>query len=656
MCRVAGLIKGHLNDCYFERIFTENMLVARRRLDLQRLQDALYRVAELKGLTEQAVHESLITSHTEAMEAEPVEPVDQKREKHRRHASRSSSRTKLSKKEKRGDDASMQPAPPAPEQVSFVPQPQPPLSGVVSVADFARHLYANSAKLPEPEAQPSPTPELEEEPARVPLSSSPWDGYVKGSSGIGEIDDPGRLFGMTPGKGSPKVAPSSPRAPMSTRGSPQQLAATRAPRAHALLPSSCPAMSMSRPSSRESDEDAGGHEGAQAEEVSPTPAEVVPTAPTLLKSRSLHLPSQPLKEEAALPPMEEAQHLSPRAMGNPNEADMETPEKASFVAPCSLPARKRPSCNPLSVLAVPPSAKIGLVCPKLNLDMAAKESPQPKGKGPCPIDQTFKVFAQGQEDMDCKAFVRLCKKCCLLDEKFQAHDARFVFSANVPIEKARMNLECLGKALVLLAAKRGLDDGLVRRMVSWYQASDGESITAQTWTEESKSLPMAPEPPMVPETARNMQDNPKRAGRSGSKSSLVRAGSLPCVGRLRPTMLEEGGCDAADRLVLPSSRRNAVVPNELQPLQAPTPAEPARPDASSPERRRSEARMVRSSSEAAFSVSMRGSGSVPPGLRRPGEAPKAMPRDATMGLPMNFQFQTQLIPGPGGMMPMIGVF
>merc|ERR1719221_827846 len=94
-----------------------------------------------------------------------------------------------------------------------------------------------------------------------------------------------------------------------------------------------------------------------------------------------------------------------------------------------------------------------------------------KGKGT--VEDTFKAFCGEHADMDSKNFVRLCKRCCLLDQKFTAHDARLVFSSAVPISQLRMDLQSFELALAHVAGKRGLDVGLVTRMVSWYEQPQG---------------------------------------------------------------------------------------------------------------------------------------------------------------------------------------
>lgn len=171
---------------------------------------------------------------------------------------------------------------------------------------------------------------------------------------------------------------------------------------------------------------------------------------------------------------------------------------------------------------------------------------------------TFKVFCAGGAEMDSKAFVKLCKRCCLLDPKFTPHDARLVFSAAVPISKARMDLEGFEHALVHVAAKRGLDQGLVRRMVSWYEAPAAEGAEAEpgtekhanTWSHDATAPPRTDIALASPTSGESLAPSRRRAGSEG----MLRSGSLPCVGRLRPHMVDGARTGAGAELATPSAR------------------------------------------------------------------------------------------------------
>lgn len=143
------------------------------------------------------------------------------------------------------------------------------------------------------------------------------------------------------------------------------------------------------------------------------------------------------------------------------------------------------------------------------------------------VEETFKAFcSDGSTEMDNKDFVRLCKKCCLLNiPQFTAQDARFVFSSVVPVSKSRMDFACFQLALEHVAMKRGLDQGLVHRMVSWYEGGDAVPGSPPSTPSASGSTPVgllgAPEPTLF--------SVPGESPTGAAKQALSQGSTLPSV-------------------------------------------------------------------------------------------------------------------------------
>ena len=60
-----------------------------------------------------------------------------------------------------------------------------------------------------------------------------------------------------------------------------------------------------------------------------------------------------------------------------------------------------------------------------------------------------------------------CRGSNLVDKIFTSRDCHLIFSGAVPLEKQRMDLPSFKTALSDIAAKKGLKEFLVRRMVTW---------------------------------------------------------------------------------------------------------------------------------------------------------------------------------------------
>jgi len=102
--------------------------------------------------------------------------------------------------------------------------------------------------------------------------------------------------------------------------------------------------------------------------------------------------------------------------------------------------------------------------PQLKLDEGS-----PSLKVVASLESVFKSWCGSHDSMDGRAFVKVCKRACLVDKVFTSRDCHLIFSGAVPLEKQRMDLPIFKTALSDIAAKKGLKEFLVRRMVTWSQ-------------------------------------------------------------------------------------------------------------------------------------------------------------------------------------------
>eukprot|EP00929_Paragymnodinium_shiwhaense_P049282 TRINITY_DN24869_c0_g1_i1.p1 TRINITY_DN24869_c0_g1~~TRINITY_DN24869_c0_g1_i1.p1 ORF type:complete len:661 (+),score=37.80 TRINITY_DN24869_c0_g1_i1:126-1985(+) len=130
-----------------------------------------------------------------------------------------------------------------------------------------------------------------------------------------------------------------------------------------------------------------------------------------------------------------------------------------------------------------------------------KESRRSEGLSPR-IEQTFLTFCAGHVDMDCKGFVKLLKRCGLLDQKFTVQDARMLYGVVVPVGQHCMDMGAFREALKHVAFRTGLDVTVVRQIVAGHQTRSDESPDVaskmtDTIGERSKFCPQTlPEPAM----------------------------------------------------------------------------------------------------------------------------------------------------------------
>lgn len=153
--------------------------------------------------------------------------------------------------------------------------------------------------------------------------------------------------------------------------------------------------------------------------------------------------------------------------------------------------------------------------------------------GACSVEGTFRVLRGEDTSIDAKTFVKLCRRCGLVDSQFSTHDARLVYSASMPLQKARMELSNFQSALADIAEKRGLGLEVVLSMVSSYEhaSADGQDNVRVSWADWSvKTVVLKPLPP---------QDAGVAARRPRSSEHRPRSSSVPSVGT--PGSVSRGG-------------------------------------------------------------------------------------------------------------------
>jgi hypothetical protein len=117
--------------------------------------------------------------------------------------------------------------------------------------------------------------------------------------------------------------------------------------------------------------------------------------------------------------------------------------------------------------------------------------------------------------LDSKTFGKLCKKSCLVDKSFTSRDCQFIFSSTVPLDQKHMDFHSFELALSRIASRKGLQEAVVHRMVSWpKQDPDGDSPEKEQW---SASQTLAHTPDATPQSPSSW---PCRRHRSKSLTAL----------------------------------------------------------------------------------------------------------------------------------------
>mmetsp|Transcript_138163 Transcript_138163/g.243768 ORF Transcript_138163/g.243768 Transcript_138163/m.243768 type:complete len:388 (+) Transcript_138163:476-1639(+) len=143
------------------------------------------------------------------------------------------------------------------------------------------------------------------------------------------------------------------------------------------------------------------------------------------------------------------------------------------------------------------------------------------------VEEVYAHFCGGhaETEMDCKSFLKMCKRSGLIDRTFTSQDASLIFAAVVHVSKQRMDFHSFKAAIGRVAVRKGIDVNLVRRMVAWSIQSGADSEASL-----KQSAPKSPAPGdestsrTWPEQACNKLN--LSAFMSGSASSLCTASSL----------------------------------------------------------------------------------------------------------------------------------
>lgn len=88
---------------------------------------------------------------------------------------------------------------------------------------------------------------------------------------------------------------------------------------------------------------------------------------------------------------------------------------------------------------------------------------------------TFQSFCWGRPDMDARSFVRLCRDTQLLDDKFTALDADFLFTKVTQKSQRRLDFPGFEALLETIAEKRGVPFSSMRRAIAF---SSGPMVAA----------------------------------------------------------------------------------------------------------------------------------------------------------------------------------
>lgn len=276
----------------------------------------------------------------------------------------------------------------------------------------------------------------------------------------------------------------------------------------------------------------------------------------------------------------------PLPADGPDESPVrEKPQQRSASCPRLLPS-SNPSCNiimprPTAPLAPPSSPALpgrrrpmpsrsasrgavsmqtALGCIKSSGSTAEVDRiPSKSSSEACTIKDTFDVFAAGQIHMDSKAFVKLCKRCELIDHMFSLQDARLTFSSTVPASQVRMAFRDFEKALAQIASKRGIKREVMAQAVAFWEYPLPEEVARPRYARHGMPADAAPPPgtddveelevlspssPLLDAEIEQMRNQALQMARPPTRK-LSRASSVPCVGRLRPQHIAQSGQDSA---------------------------------------------------------------------------------------------------------------
>jgi len=598
LCKESNLVDDNFKDSDAELVFQRAMPLSKRRLDFPRLKDALRRVAEIKGEEEQAIHRKLIEAH--ARNCKPylkrtgslpavVARESPKNEGHERRRSASGTkRSKREKKEKGDKDKGLQlpnaASTPEHRRQSILLCPSSPANAMELPFSPSGHSQVPTTPTDMPcdspdvaggglhdspmasAGMPTPSSQSETSTALVSIPNTPSCHYLScpATPANAEPQEASTPQCLAPTLLRPSCNPAMvmphqwSSVAAATSAAPQHLpppeeaedAAALAIQAAQVMPETkSPASNVAEQRAEEASLDGALLLGAQPPQEHPSDASQQPSTTVQPKGGGPPVPRLPLgvcTEEGDMPSLLSSRQpsLSPSV----SSKTLKRPVRKNMTRVVSLPAPIDTGSDVAQLVSegfgpLPSSpqrspGRAGLFCrssPSASSVGKFDDFQGDKCRGS--VEETFKAFCGEHSDMDSKSFVRVCKKCCLLDQKFTAHDARLVFSSAVPISHVRMDLQSFENALNHVASKRGLDMGLVTRMVSWYEQPVGPETQSAPTSPSHEFAPMGlPESPLGAKAS----NRPASASRSRasvdpcdrhSLASTSRQSSLPIVAR-----------------------------------------------------------------------------------------------------------------------------
>jgi len=166
-------------------------------------------------------------------------------------------------------------------------------------------------------------------------------------------------------------------------------------------------------------------------------------------------------------------------------------------------------------LPLPPQPHPKSTVPKISLESIPKFT--------VPLEDIFKLWCGVHDSMDGKAFVKLCKRSCLVDKNFSSRECHLVFNGLVPLDKQRMDFQTFQTSLSNIAAKKSLQESVVLRMVTWSQQREvqdnAEFVPSTTRVEKEVDARK------MPSTTRGQKTRPMSASRSRPMSASRIEGS-----------------------------------------------------------------------------------------------------------------------------------
>jgi len=535
--RNASVMDATFKDVDAERVFSHNMLLAKRRLDYARFVEAVAKVAELKGMEEKDLHQRLIDTveprprdHPSRSSSQPVgesrgEEQQERRERSKRRHRSSSGPQRRRSQNRTGDE------------ITLGPLQLPPQGFARECGD---HATSADSDMLEEFADMSGTlgPQAEEAAAAAAaavaaVTTSAAEALVRaGSPGAEPQQEPQPLQQPPPASPLAQLLPPvvTERRPASA---PAALAGPTVPGTPGREPRPVPPT--------------GSPPGSAPRGEEPPPP-IVPRSPVASRTGSKVQLLVALPGSEGFSSAGSSGGLEPLALpASPSAPSLASPGSCGSgltSGPGTPSSRQRPSAA-------------GRQRPSLSLqelEGAGGEEDERSGRS---VEETFSNFCSGAGDMDSKAFVRLCKRCCLFDQRFSARDAHLVFSSAVPVSKTRMDLGSFEVALQRVAAKRGLDLGLVQRMVSWCDTPTCGEPKTQGGTQATALVTDVPASPAASEPSASLLFGGGSPGSmlSWSPSTAALLADVDHSG-VAPPSLGDVGCSA---LLMPDARLSLAV-------------------------------------------------------------------------------------------------